>query len=62
VEAQELDHYRFATNVIFASPTAAAAVALARNASGPKEWKLRGTGQTYKMWRAANLADHSEPR
>lgn len=58
VDGSEPDHYRFAANVIFPSPTAAAAVVLARNASGPQEWKLSGTGQTYKVWRAANLADH----
>jgi hypothetical protein len=52
--------YRFAANVIFPSPSAAAAVVLARNASGPQEWKLCGTGQTYKVWWAASLADHGE--
>jgi len=60
VEGPEPGHYRFATNVIFPSPTAAAAVVMARSASGPQEWKRRGTGQTYKVWRAANLADHGE--
>jgi hypothetical protein len=40
---------RFAANVISPSPTAAAAVVMARSASGPQQWKLRGTGQTYKV-------------
>jgi hypothetical protein len=48
--------YRFKKNVPFRSPTAAAAVVLARNASGPQEWKLRGTAETYKVWYAARLA------
>jgi Domain of unknown function (DUF4357) len=60
VEGPEDGHYHFAANVVFPSPSAAAAVVLARNASGPQEWKLRGTGQTYKVWRAASLADHGE--
>jgi len=60
VEGPELHHLRFAADVVFPSPSAAAAVVLARNASGPQEWKLSGTGQTYKVWRAAHLADHSD--
>ena len=60
VEQPAQEYYRFAADVAFPSPTAAAAVVLARNASGPQEWKLRGTGQTYKVWRAAKLADHGE--
>ena len=56
----ELHHLRFAADVVFPSPTAAAAVVLARNASGPQEWRLRGTGQTYKVWRAAKLAERGE--
>jgi Domain of unknown function (DUF4357) len=60
VDGPESDHYSFAANVIFPSPSAAAAVVMARSASGPQEWKLRGTGQTYKVWRAPNLAEHVE--
>lgn len=55
------DQYRFATNVVFSSPSAAAAVVMARSAAGPQEWKMRGTGQTYKAWRAANLAAPNGP-
>jgi hypothetical protein len=47
--------YRFATDVAFASPSAAASVVAARSASGPREWKLRRTGQLYRDWRAARL-------
>jgi hypothetical protein len=47
--------YRFSADVIFASPSAAASIVAGRNASGPLEWKLSGTGQTYRDWRAATL-------
>jgi len=55
IEAEEADLYRFATDVAFASPSAAASVVAARSASGPREWKLRRTGQMYRDWRAATL-------
>jgi Domain of unknown function (DUF4357) len=58
VESPEPGHYRFAVDVAFPSPSAAAAVVMARSASDPQEWKLQGTGQTYKVWRAGNLGDH----
>jgi hypothetical protein len=45
----------FATDVIFASPSAAAAVVAGRSASGPVEWKIAETGQAYRDWRAATL-------
>ena len=49
------DLYRFAENVWFPSPTTAAAVILARSASGPHEWTLKGTAQSYRDWPAAKL-------
>jgi hypothetical protein len=49
------DLYRFATDVAFSSPSAAASIIAARSAGGPLEWKLEGTGQTYRDWRAARL-------
>ena len=55
VEAEEADLYRFTTDVAFARPSAAASVVAARSASGPREWKLRRTGQMYRDWRAAKL-------
>jgi hypothetical protein len=55
VEGEEADLYRFTTDVAFASPSAAASVVAARSASGPREWKLRRTGQLYRDWRAAKL-------
>jgi hypothetical protein len=30
-------------------------VVAARSATGPREWKLSGTGQTYRDWRAEAL-------
>jgi len=56
-ETPDPDIYRFATEVAFASPSAAASVVAARSASGPREWKLNGTGQTYRDWRAERLGE-----
>jgi hypothetical protein len=55
VDGAESDCYRFASDVAFSSPSAAASVIMARSASGPLEWKLTSSGQTYKEWRAAQL-------
>lgn len=45
----------FSKNYAFSSPSAAASVILGRPASGPLEWKIEGTNQTYKDWEAARL-------
>lgn len=45
----------FATDVVLASPSAAAAIVAGRSASGPIEWKVVETGQAYRDWRAATL-------
>lgn len=42
----------YAQDVLFDSPSAAAAVTLARSANGPKAWKESVTGQPYGAWRA----------
>jgi hypothetical protein len=55
VDGAEPDCYRFASDVAFSSPSAAASIIMARSASGPLEWKLTGSDQTYKEWRAARL-------
>jgi hypothetical protein len=55
VDSSSTDHYRFATDVVFSSPSAAASIVSARSASGPIEWKVEGTGQAYRDWRAATL-------
>jgi hypothetical protein len=45
----------FATDVVFASPSAAASIVAGRSASGPIEWKIAETGQSYRDWRVATL-------
>jgi Domain of unknown function (DUF4357) len=60
VEGTEPGLYRFAADVRFASPSAAAAIVMGRSASGPREWIVRGTSQTYKAWREANLAEQGK--
>ena len=47
--------YRFMVDVAFSSPSAAASIIAARSASGPLEWKLAGSGQSYRDWRGASL-------
>jgi hypothetical protein len=42
--------YVFAEDVIFKSPSAAAAIVLDRNANGRVEWKHRSTGATFAEW------------
>jgi hypothetical protein len=49
------DLYTFTSDVVFSSPSAAASIVAARSASGPREWKVNGTGQMYKDWKAAAL-------
>jgi hypothetical protein len=45
----------FATDVVLASPSAAAAIVAGRSGSGPIEWKIAETEQSYRDWRAATL-------
>jgi hypothetical protein len=44
------DFYRFTNDVVFKSPSAAAAVVLDRNSNGRYEWKLSGSKMTYDEW------------
>lgn len=55
VDGATADLYRFAADLAFASPSAAASIVAARSASGPREWKVSTTGQMYRDWRAAQL-------
>jgi len=41
----------------FSSTSAAGAVCNGRSTAGPIAWKVKETGQTYKEWEAANLAE-----
>lgn len=45
----------FTQNFAFASPSAAGAVVNGRPTNGTLEWKLEGSGKTYKAWEADRL-------
>jgi hypothetical protein len=49
--------YRFTSDVAFSSPSAAASIVAARSASGPLEWKLEASSQTYREWRERRLSE-----
>ena len=53
---QTPDLYTFTADVAFTSPSTAASIVAARSASGPREWKVEGTGQMYKDWKDSALA------
>lgn len=42
-------------DTVFASPSAAGAVLLGRNANGRKAWKVEATGETYGQWQDKQL-------
>lgn len=46
---------RFTQNFAFASPSAAGAVVNGRPTNGTLEWKVEGSGKTYKEWEAERL-------
>src|SRR5260221_10313569 len=50
-------YYVFQHDVPFNSPSAAAAVIIGGNQNGTLTWKAKGTGQTYKAWKEAKLAN-----
>lgn len=41
----------FTSDVVFSSPSAAAAIVSGRSANGPMSWCLIGTGKTYRTWK-----------
>ncbi len=47
----------FTQSYAFSSTSAAGAVCNGRSTAGPITWKVKGTGQTYKEWEAASLAE-----
>jgi len=49
------DHCVFAKSYAFRSTSAASAVVQGRPSGGPTNWKVVGTGQTYKEWEASQL-------
>ena len=46
---------RFAEDVEFASPSAAAAVIFAGNQNDRTAWRVKGTSQAYKDWQEAQI-------
>ncbi len=50
-------HKVFTQSYAFPSTSAAGAVCNGRSTAGPIAWKVKGTGQTYKEWEAASLAE-----
>jgi len=57
VDGPSPELFTFAVDEAFASPSAAASIVAARSASGPREWRLRGSGQCYRDWRAERLGE-----
>lgn len=45
----------FQEDVIFSSPSAAAAIVFGRSANGRIEWKVKGTNKTYEEWQNEQL-------
>lgn len=54
VETDNADLFRFAEDVSFSSPSAAAAVVAAGNMNGRTAWKLE-SGETYQAWHESRL-------
>ena len=52
---KEDEGYCFTQNFAFTSPSAAASVVNGRPTSGPRAWKVKGTGKTYKAWEKERL-------
>ncbi len=50
-------HKVFTRSYAFPSTSAAGAVCNGRSTAGPTAWKVKNTGQTYKDWEAASLAE-----
>lgn len=50
-------YWRLVRDVAFTSPSTAGGVIYGGSVAGPIQWKVKGTGQTYKDWRAARLAE-----
>ena len=48
-------HRIFAMDYAFSSTSAAGAVVNGRSTRGPTEWKMKGSGKTYKDWEAEQL-------
>lgn len=60
VSEEERTAMRFARDQVFASPSAAAAVVVGRQANGRVEWKVRGTGISFGAWQSQGI-DRPDP-
>jgi len=49
------DGRQFSENYAFKSPSAAAAMIYGRASNGTTDWKVKGSGKTYKEWEAEKL-------
>jgi hypothetical protein len=56
LQDQEPGLLRFAADIPFPSPSAAASVVMARSANGQTEWKERGSGRSYREWRSSQIS------
>jgi hypothetical protein len=56
--ADQGKHKIFTQSYAFLSTSAAGAVCNGRSTAGPTAWRVKGTGQTYKDWEAASLAEN----
>jgi hypothetical protein len=56
IDSESPEYYRFADNIPFQSPSAAAAVVAAGNRNGRLTWKTEVGGETYAEWHDAKLA------
>lgn len=54
------DGRQFSENYAFKSPSAAAAMIYGRASNGTTDWKLKGSGKTYKEWEAEKLEHEGE--
>lgn len=55
VPSDSPDFFKFATDIPFDSPSAAAAVICGRNENGRERWRIVGTGQTYAEWQQSQI-------
>lgn len=60
VQSGEPNVLKFAEDVGFDSPSAAAAVVFAGNQNGRIAWRVKGTGQTYKDWQQQGVEEGSK--
>ena len=55
VDDSQTNKWTLIEDIVFASPSAAAAVICGYNINGPQTWKVKGTQQTYADWLEAQV-------